>query len=140
MVEHPDATQKEIALAAGYKALCSVGNLINHNASVREKMAEAMGLDPALCDEALRVKMKEGLNATVVERSFDRNGNHVETFDDVDYSTRRSYLQLAGKWRGLEMERHEVSGPNGQPLSVTPNEILKTLTREELDQIIKATE
>lgn len=140
--EHPEATLEEAGRFAGYPEKNTAQRVYDNlqRAALREEMAKAMEEDDELSNAALRFKLKQGLKAKQKVRSFDRNGNPVAEFDDDDFVTRRSYLQLIGKWKGLEMERHEVSGPDGGAIPTESIDALKTLTKEELLKLIKATE
>lgn len=138
VTENPDATQDEIAAATGYCGQETVSKTLK-NENVQRRMAEAMERDPALCDEALREKIKEGLNATH-KQYFAFEGEVTDEKEDVDFATRKSYLHLAGRWKGLELERHEVSGPNGGPIPTGDIQALKGLSKDDLAKLIQATE
>lgn len=139
VTSHPNATQEEIATAVGYCAQSAVSATLSKS-NVQQKMAEALDKDPNLCDKVLLQKLKEGLEAQSVSRSFDRNGNLTGTFKDADFHARKSYLTLIGKWKGLEVIKQELSGPNGGPIELETIQALKSVTKTELLKIIAAAE
>ena len=137
--ENPDATQEQIKQATGYSAQSAVSVAL-HRPNVQQRMAELMEKDPALCDEALIQKWKEGLDSKLVSRSFDRNGELTGTYKDLDMAVRKSYLALVGKWRGLEVIKQEISGPGGGPIDFQAHEAVKQLTKGDLLNLIRVTD
>lgn len=137
-VAHPDATGRELAAGAGYSCQnTAMRNLKSQ--SVQQRMSELMESDPALCDVALKMKLREGLNSTMKIRSFDKSGNKAEEFTDPDFNSRFAYLRLAGKWKGLEVNQTELSGPGGGAIPVESLALLAGLTMADLLKLLEVT-
>jgi len=137
---HPDATLTEAGKFAGYADKNTAQRVYDslHRESVREEMQRAMEADQDLCNEMLRIRLKEGLRSKQKVRSFDKMGNLVEEFADDDMQTRRAYLQLIGRWKGLEAPTQtEISGPNGGPIPTESIEALRGLSKEDLVKLLK---
>jgi signal recognition particle subunit SEC65 len=143
VTEHPDATLEEIGIACGlseeyprqaaYDALNSKG--------VKSRMEMLMDARPALKDEALLVKLEEGLEAQET-KFFAHEGEVVDERTTTDYPTRRGYLELALKLKGRMKEQREVSGPNGGPIPTAPAPLLAALSgmsKAELMAVVRAT-
>lgn len=137
-VQHPDANGRELAAASGFSSQGSAMRALKSK-SVQQRMSELMESDPALCDMALKMKLREGLNSTMKVRSFDKSGNKAEEFTDPDFNSRFAYLRLAGKWKGLEVNQTELSGPGGGAIPVESLALLAGLTMADLLKLLEVT-
>ena len=112
-INDPDLTQEQIAKIAG-TGRTNVTRILRRE-SVQEIMREMMEKTVGLRRADMLRKLREGLDATQVERFADK-GRVKSTFTDVDYPTRGRYLDLACRISGATSQRVELSGPNGQSL------------------------
>lgn len=136
LVEHPDATLDEAGRYAGFEK--RPGEQASHTLkaweqrSMQQEMARLMEEDEELSNQALIFKLREGLRSMQVSRSFDKSGNLAGTYSDPDMLTRARYLQMVGKWKGLELNKTELSGPGGGAIPVETTEALRSMSKEEL--------
>ena len=81
-----------------------------------------------LSEARLKSLLAEGLNC-VETRFFTHQGKVTETREVVPLETRRRYLEMALKVKGLfAAEKHEISGRGGGPIDLT--EIVMKVTEK----------
>lgn len=120
VTKNPDATLMEIGIACKLTpSNPGVGaSKTLHNESVQAKLRTLMDRDPALQDEALLERLKDGLRAKKTDRLLNVKTGEVHEFVDEDMPVRHNYLKLALGVKGAMATKHEISGPNGVPLSL----------------------
>lgn len=106
----PDLTLAEAGKRAGFK-----GSFVTQTASNALRRTKARGIiieemdnRPGLKTPALLKKLEEGLDAKNT-KFFSHKGVITDRVDCIDYSTRKGYLELAGRWRKLETTEEEDS-------------------------------
>jgi hypothetical protein len=139
---NPDISMADAARKAGYStsseaALASAGSKAMKSANVRERFLAAMEGRKKLSDEALLEKLEEGLEARVT-KFFSHEGRVVDQEDCIDFPTRGSYLTLAAKLKGLEVNKTEVTGAGGAALIPDSSPAVAALTKEDLLRLIAA--
>lgn len=105
--------------------------------AVRLTMRERMLKDPALREDALLGKLKEGLGAKATSY-FQSYGKVRDKRVDVDYRTRYSYLDLATKIMGAQVTRQEITGAGGKDLIPPSQPALVALSKEQLLELLTA--
>lgn len=121
LTEYPDATLREAGIAAGYSttnsiAASSAAKALN-SPNVQRRMQQLMDRDPALQDRALLARLKDGLGSDKkTYASF--NGQIMDERVDADMPTRKEYLKLALTVKGALVTKQEVTGNDGDPLTV----------------------
>lgn len=98
------ATNTHTQSTAGWEMLRQI------NMHLNELMAHV-----GLTDVLLLIKLKEGLEATKVER-VSHQGVFIDERVSIDFPTRAKYLELATKVSGMQKEKVEHSGPGGKPV------------------------
>ena len=118
MQKHPEASFTDIARMAGYDGPAPVEHVRGRleGKTPQAIMAALMDDDERLNMLALRERLAMGLDATKIQRGYDK-GEVVDENTDPDYAMRHAYLRLAGRWRGIEAS-HELTGADGGPLEV----------------------
>ncbi len=138
LAEHPTASLQDAGMVAGYKesnAGASVASALR-SPNVQEVLADMMEKDPTLCNSALLVKLREGLESNKKTYFADRNGNITEEKTDDDQPTRKEYLKLAFQVKGALINKQEISGGE-KPVSTVD---LSFLQAEQLLKLIDATD
>ena len=136
---NPDSTLAEAGRKAGYKgsdtAVSVSASRALKSANVRERFLAAMEGRKKLSDEALLEKLEEGLEARVT-KFFSHEGRVVDQEDCIDFPTRGSYLTLAAKLKGLEVNKTEVTGAGGAALIPDASPAIAELSKEQLLSLI----
>ena len=136
---NPDATLLETGRKAGYKGndkeVAASAYRALSSAAVRERFQAAMERCKDLSDETLLQKLVEGLDAKVT-KLFAHEGHIVDSEEMVDFSTRGMYLNIASKWKGLEVSRNEVTGAGGSALIPDASPAVAELSKEQLLSLI----
>ena len=74
-------------------------------------------------DNLLQKKIMEGLDATkvvsAVKTSKDATADSTDFIDVPDYVARHKYLETVLKLKRRLVERQEITGENGQPITIT---------------------
>ena len=79
--------------------------------SLQLSFPEMLDLE-GVTDQVIAQKTFEGLNANkTVFASYE--GKFLDQKDCIDFANRAKYLELAGKFKGLLVERKELTGLNG---------------------------
>lgn len=142
VTKHPDATLKEIGTACGLTPSdpAQGASKILKSETVQQRMAALMEKRPSLQDEALLIKMEEGLQAQET-KFFAHEGEVQDERTVTDFPTRRGYLELALKLKGAMREQRELSGPGGGPIPMggAPIPALLDMSKDELLRFVKAT-
>lgn len=137
-IANPDATLVEAGRKAGYEgddaSVAVSASRALKSANVQERFREAMERRKKLSDEALLVKLEEGLGATTT-KFFAHEGHVVDQEDCIDYSTRGTYLALATKLKGVAADKVELTGAGGKDL-VPAQVVLPPLSKEALLALI----
>ena len=105
-------------------------------------MGELMEGRPGLKDEALLIKLEEGLEAQET-KFFAHEGEVQDERTTTDYPTRRGYLELALRLKGRMKEQRELSGPNGGPIPIQAGPVhpaIAAMSKEELLTFVKSTQ
>lgn len=136
LAEHPTATLHDAGLAAGY---CENNPAIGAGAALRsrnvqEVLADLMENDPSLCNSALLVRLREGLDAKK-KTYFAHEGRVIEEKTDEDLGIRKEYLRLAFQVKGALINKQEISGGE-KPISSVD---LSFLDSEKLLRLIEVT-
>lgn len=143
VIAHPDATLDEIGRACNLSPSHPAGGAhgVLKSENVQQRLAALMDKRPALQDEALLIKLEEGLDSKRIDHVVSQRSGEVHTFEDKDMPTRRQYLDLACRLKGALKNQHEVSGPNGGPIPSSSSTIpaVTALTKEQLIALAKAT-
>lgn len=122
---NPNLTLTEAGKRAGYKGRClaQTASASLRRARARSIIIQEMDSRPKLQTPALLKKLEEGLDAKKTE-FFAHKGVVKEKVHCVDFPTRKGYLELAGRWKKLEV-----------PEEVETNRIMVTLTDAQLARI-----
>lgn len=122
----PDATLREIGTKAGIKPkdAASVAGRILRKESIQERYQVLMARTPGLGDQEILNAIAAGIQATKIERFADKGRVKTEKVD-IDFPTRKGYLDLAVRLNGAMTTKMEVSGKDGAPL--IPDPIMKAL-------------
>lgn len=106
--KNPNATLRELGVKAGYskRTPAQKAHRALNSPPVQESLRAAMERDPALCRTARLKKLKEGMSAEKTQ-FFQSDGRVMDERTCVDFPTRKSYLELAGKLCGDLVEKHE---------------------------------
>lgn len=143
VIANPDATLDEIGRACNLTPSHPAGgaHAVLHSENVQQRMLKLMDSRPRLQDEALMIKLEEGLDSTKTDHVVSQRTGEVHTFKQEDMPTRKQYLDLAVRLKGALKNQTEVSGPNGGPIPLTPAPIvaLASMTKEQLIDVVRGT-
>lgn len=137
MTEHPDATLEQIGIACGLSKKYpqqAASNVLNSK-TVISRMEELMEKRPALQDEALLVKLEEGLESQET-KFFAHEGEVQDERTTTDFPTRRGYLELAFRLKGRMKEQREISGPGGGPIPIQAGPLHPAIESMDKDELI----
>ena len=120
--EHPEYSNAKALRLAGYKETTIDSGGKNRFKEVKRKILieyEKMGID----EKCLAKAMKEGLQA-FKKTYFQHEGTVTDSKADIDFQTRKGYLELASKIRGDIIDRVEQANiyPEGIPLILSDDE------------------
>ena len=62
-------------------------------------------------EDYLAKRLKEGLEATSMQRLYDKGTNTIASFEDVDHRMRQKYLETALRIRGDLLTEKDVQAP-----------------------------
>ena len=139
-IDNPDGTLAEIGKAAripGKNAGQQAGRILR-KPNIQERYRELMANTPGLGDQEILDRLAEGMNAKKIER-FAYKGKVKSMNRDIDYPTRKSYLDLATRLNGAQVQKHEITGKDGAP--ILPDPVLNALDKmsePDLKKLIKS--
>lgn len=97
-IKNPDATLNELALKTGYDSEPSVSRALD-SPNVKARVSELMDRRKNLTRDSLLDGLEEGLKATRTQ-FFQHEGVVTDSRECVDFSTRKTYQELAWRLRG----------------------------------------
>jgi hypothetical protein len=125
-IRDPDQSNADIARKIG--VVLNYPGKVLRNPTTQDLMRELMendpDLSPFLSRKALLEKLKEGLDATQIQRFADKGRVKTEK-TDPDFRCRGFYLNLAAEITGAKSQKVELTGAQGAPL--IPDGLTKAL-------------